>query len=457
MAQSNLTEWDQDLTTSPDEEYESLVRAIRWARGFGLLFVQCSPAEGEKLIEQVRQDIPEKVTDLLRLDHEIDDLHEIVAAHPGIQQTNVLFITGLEKSLVAYIKPGYGSEGSYYAKDIVPKLLGKLNLQRERFKEDFKLCFVFLVPRFAMKYLIRRAADFFDWRSGVWEFVSPQAARQQETQHLLQDNDYNHYLRLTPQQRRQRFLTIEDLLAEGHPSPEESSELCREQGRLLNADQDFKSAIIYYDQALAINPDYHEALNNKGTALSALGQQEAAIACYDQALAINPDDHQALNNKGLALSALGQQEAAIACYDQALAINPDLHQALNNKGTALSALGQQEAAIACYDQALAIKPDDHHALDNRGYALTKAGFYSEAISSFDQAIKLNPSYANAIYNKAFCLSLMGDLAGAFDHLRQSFEIDPQYREMAKTDTDFDPIRGDERFRAVVEGGGKNED
>jgi len=389
MAQSNLTEWDQDLTTSPDEEYESLVRAIRWARGFGLLFVQCSPAEGEKLIEQVRQDIPEKVTDLLRLDHEIDDLHEIVAAHPGIQQTNVLFITGLEKSLVAYIKPGYGSEGSYYAKDIVPKLLGKLNLQRERFKEDFKLCFVFLVPRFAMKYLIRRAADFFDWRSGVWEFVSPQAARQQETQHLLQDNDYNHYLRLTPQQRRQRFLTIEDLLAEGHPSPEESSELCREQGRLLNADQDFKSAIIYYDQALAINPDYHEALNNKGTALSALGQQEAAIACYDQALAINPDDH--------------------------------------------------------------------HALDNRGYALTKAGFYSEAISSFDQAIKLNPSYANAIYNKAFCLSLMGDLAGAFDHLRQSFEIDPQYREMAKTDTDFDPIRGDERFRAVVEGGGKNED
>ena len=60
MNQQDLTEWDEDIEASPEEEYEALVRAIHWAKGFGLLFVQCSPAEGERLIERVQADVAEK-------------------------------------------------------------------------------------------------------------------------------------------------------------------------------------------------------------------------------------------------------------------------------------------------------------------------------------------------------------------------------------------------------------
>lgn len=42
MTQPDLTEWDEDLDSLPEEEYAALVRAISWARGFGLLFVQCA-------------------------------------------------------------------------------------------------------------------------------------------------------------------------------------------------------------------------------------------------------------------------------------------------------------------------------------------------------------------------------------------------------------------------------
>ena len=241
--QPDLTEWDEDVTASTEDEYAALLRAIRWTEGFSLLFVQCSPAEGERLIQRVQADAAEKVVKVLPLESEIEDLYEVVAAYPNIDTTNVLFITGLEKSLVSYIHPGFGSEGAYYAKDTVPKLLGKLNLQRERFKEDFAVCFVFLVPRYAMKYLIRRAADFFDWRSGVWEFVVPVEEQQQFAQRILQEGDYKQYLSWTSQQRRQRVQEINDLLADAEILEGEASSLLSEKGWILVADENYEASI----------------------------------------------------------------------------------------------------------------------------------------------------------------------------------------------------------------------
>jgi hypothetical protein len=32
--QHDLTEWDEDVTASTEDEYAALLRAIRWAQGF---------------------------------------------------------------------------------------------------------------------------------------------------------------------------------------------------------------------------------------------------------------------------------------------------------------------------------------------------------------------------------------------------------------------------------------
>jgi tetratricopeptide (TPR) repeat protein len=47
------------------------------------------------------------------------------------------------------------------------------------------------------------------------------------------------------------------------------------------------------------------------------------ISSYDAALAIKPDNHHVLENKGIALLHLGRYEEAITAYDAALAIKPD--------------------------------------------------------------------------------------------------------------------------------------
>jgi regulator of sirC expression with transglutaminase-like and TPR domain len=67
-------------------------------------------------------------------------------------------------------------------------------------------------------------------------------------------------------------------------------------------------------------------------------------------------------------------------------------------------------------------------------------------------MKLVPEDAGSVYNKACCYSLQGDANSAIQCLQAAIALAPQSRDMAKTDTDFDPIRHDERFRALVEGG-----
>ena len=73
---------------------------------------------------------------------------------------------------------------------------------------------------------------------------------------------------------------------------------------------DFEGAIISYDKALKIQPDYHKAWYCRGFALGKLGRLEDARSSWDKALEIKPDYHEAWNNRGYALCNLGRLENA---------------------------------------------------------------------------------------------------------------------------------------------------
>ena len=119
-------------------------------------------------------------------------------------------------------------------------------------------------------------------------------------------------------------------------------------------------------------------------------------------------------------------------------------------GNTLYKLGRYSEAIASYDQALEFKPDNDQAWYNRGVALGNLGRYSEAIASYDQALQIKPDDPNPFYNKACCYALQGNIDLAIKNLQQAINLNPdEYREMAKTDSDFDSIRSDRRFPALI--------
>ncbi|WP_024970206.1 TPR end-of-group domain-containing protein, partial [Microcystis aeruginosa] len=86
---------------------------------------------------------------------------------------------------------------------------------------------------------------------------------------------------------------------------------------------------------------------------------------------------------------------------------------------------------------------------NRGSALDDLGRYEEAIASYDQAIKINSNDADAYYNKACCYGLQNNVELAIENLQRAINLDVKYQDMAKTEQDFEQIRGDERFQRLL--------
>lgn len=107
-----------DATHPPDDQptaaetYAALRRHLRRREGFGLVFVRCAPAEVAGIMERLREDLPSKQMEVLALEEAVEDVYDCIEqAFDEPSALDVLFVTGLEKSLVEDIRPGIGARG----------------------------------------------------------------------------------------------------------------------------------------------------------------------------------------------------------------------------------------------------------------------------------------------------------------------------------------------------------
>jgi tetratricopeptide (TPR) repeat protein/tRNA A-37 threonylcarbamoyl transferase component Bud32 len=221
-------------------------------------------------------------------------------------------------------------------------------------------------------------------------------------------------------------------------------------GNALHNLKKYQEAIASYDKALAIKPDHHQAWYYRGFELFILGKYQEAIASFDKALALKPDHYQAWHLRGAALFFLEKYQEAIASYDKALAIKPDYPQDWCYRGDALYNLKKYQEAIASYDKALAIKPDFDEVRNKRGNALSILKKYEEWIATCDQTLAINPNNHFFWYSKASCYALQSSIHLAIENLEQAIKLNPDCRKKAKTDSNFDLIRQDWRFKALID-------
>jgi tetratricopeptide (TPR) repeat protein len=187
---------------------------------------------------------------------------------------------------------------------------------------------------------------------------------------------------------------------------------------------DYEKALTFFEAAINLKPDDHEAWTNKGAGFAKLGRPNEALEAYNKAIEIKHEDHLVWSNKGVALADLGRHDEALEAFSKSIEIKPDFHEAWTNKGAGLAKLGRQSEALEAYNKAIEIKPDDHKAWSNKGAALSSSGRHDEALEAFSKSIEIKPDHQEAWYNKGATLTDLGRYAEGIEAYNKSIEIEP---------------------------------
>ncbi len=120
-------------------------------------------------------------------------------------------------------------------------------------------------------------------------------------------------------------------------------------------------------------------------------------------------------------------------------------------GEALRDLGRFEDALTPLGRASEIEPENIHIWIALGWCQKRLGRLDLAIESLEEALAADPDESLIHYNLACYWSLTGNKQRAMEYLEKSLALDSSYARRTATEPDFDPIRDDPEFQAVVKG------
>jgi Flp pilus assembly protein TadD len=123
--------------------------------------------------------------------------------------------------------------------------------------------------------------------------------------------------------------------------------------------------------------------------------------------------------------------------------------ALYLKGEGLRELGRFAEAILPLTRASQGDPRNIHIWLALGWCHKRTGRVDLAIESLEEALIVDPNDALVNYNLACYWSVANSKRQALSYLERAFELADHYRNLVADEPDFDSIRTDPRFQALL--------
>jgi tetratricopeptide (TPR) repeat protein len=350
------------------------------------------------------------------------------------EPADIFWIEGLEQSLLGYEDmqrlAGWNEQDlmTYSWKD-VPPILSHLNLGRERFEAQFDCAVVFVVPLFVVKYLLRRAGDFFDWKSGFFEFSDD---RQALAERMIVNGNLHEYLELSGAARLEMILKIKDLLNSQGIKGKQRAALLRETGLLFASGKNYEQAVESFEQAVQIKPDFFAAWNDRGNSMCNLGRYEEAIRSCRKAISLNPNYLDAYDSLGFIYYRQKDYPSEIKTYQQAIKIDSTEAYLYFKRGDSYRLMGYYEEALKDFERAIELDNKYSWAILRRGEVYLRTGYADAALIHLDWAIKVDPKNDWTHYLRALTHLKLNHPEAAETNCQQAISI-------AQTAYEKDPI------------------
>ena len=205
------------------------------------------------------------------------------------------------------------------------------------------------------------------------------------------------------------------------------------QGDQLRAQKRYLDAIDYYDAAIKLQPT-PLLWNKKGIALLFVARTKDAQKCFQQALKLDKNSPESLNNLGFIEQLKKNYGKAIKYYNKALAARPNSSTFHYNLGSAYFAKHDYNRATQEYRTAYQLDADIFQRVSRMGVMAQTSSPEDRAAFSFMVA----KMYAQA-----------GDFEHSLEYLRKAMEEGYKGIDKVYTDSEFASLRTDPRFADLM--------
>jgi tetratricopeptide (TPR) repeat protein len=198
----------------------------------------------------------------------------------------------------------------------------------------------------------------------------------------------------------------------------ESARAARETGDLVSA-----QATI--DDAVAADPSYAAAYDERARLHLAREERQLARSDLSTAIRLDPRDIDAYRAIAGVDLAAGDADKAQAEVEQAIRDNPGDPSALFLRATLASAGGRYGDALRDADAAIAMAPMKPESYLSRSRLYASTGDYEKAYADVDRALRLRPSLPRALGDRCWYGALLGRLDGALDDCDDAIRLIPK--------------------------------
>ena len=216
------------------------------------------------------------------------------------------------------------------------------------------------------------------------------------------------------------------------------------------------AALIALVAVPALAAKSNEAIkrNNFGAELVKQGKLDEAIVEFQRAVELDPDYTAAHLNLGYVYERSGRIEESITEYRKTIALEPTNFSACNNLGVLYDKKGLYDEAISSFEQALRVDPANATVLRNLENAKKNKSIVDEREARITEAKKqaeARPKDPQAVYNLARVLASFGQYDEALQWLAKALQLGFDDFGFMKADPALASLRGDPRYVSLLKG------